>query len=85
MKNAKQMRAITLKNQKRNKRIKFNNVISYIKQKAVEGSFQYSTSFNEKEFTEEELQNFSDFLTSKGYDVYFKYTGNIKYIMHIKW
>lgn len=85
MKNAKQMRAITLKNQKRNKRIKFNNVISYIKRKAVEGSFQYSTSFNEKEFTEEELQNFSDFLTSKGYDVYFKYTGNIKYIMHIKW
>lgn len=85
MKNAKDMRAITLEAQERKKRDKFNSVICDIEKTAKQGFNQCHTYFKKFEFTTKELKNFSDYLTSKGYDVDFSPTSNAQYIMCIQW
>lgn len=85
MKNAKKMRAIALKAQERNKRDEFYNIKYNIKKEAKNGSHQLVVSFKKNVFTKEELQNFSNYLTSKGYDICLTETDGIKYLMYIKW
>lgn len=79
------MRAIALEAQKQKKRDKFNSIICDIEETAEQGFYQCYTFFKKHEFTTKELKNFSDYLTSKGYDVDFYPSSNAQYIMHIQW
>lgn len=86
MKNAEEMRAITLKARKQKKRDKFNNLIACIEKIAEKGYSSYLTFFNKNDFTIKELQDFSDYLISNGYDVEFHYdAGEARYIIKINW
>lgn len=85
MKNAEEMRAITLKAQEQKKRDKFNNLIACIEKTAEQGYSNYSTFFKRDDFTIKDLQSFSDDLAANGYDVEFGPSDNIKYIMNIDW
>lgn len=77
LENAKEMRAIALKVQKR----KFKDTINEIKQNAKEGKFNCMASFHRDIFTDTEVQAFANYLTSKGYKVF---VDGI-HIMRIEW
>lgn len=77
LENAKEMRAIALKVQKR----KFKDTINEIKQRAKEGKFNCMASFHRDIFTDAEVQAFVNYLTSKGYKVFVDGV----HIMRIEW
>ena len=67
------------------KRDKFNSVICDIEKTAEQGFCQCHTYFKKHNFTIKELQDFSDYLNSKGYDVTFGPSDGMTYIMSIQW
>lgn len=81
LEDAKEMRAIALKVQKRYKSKKFKGAINEIKQKAKEGKFNCMASFHRDIFTDAEVQAFVNYLTSKGYKVFVDGV----HIMRIEW
>lgn len=81
LKDAKEMRAITMGAQEYNNRKKFKNTLKKIKQRAKKGEYSCTVSFHRDKITDTQIQAFVNYLTSKGYKVFVDGV----HIMRIEW